>query len=147
MKRMFYRLVIALVTLAMPLGAVWAFWVLINTHVGMIHWSVHRPAWWLPLWYVLHALFVLGAEAIAVHLIGLVRTVENNPFIKKNIAALRRMGWIAIGMTAVSFGLCFYPFQTWLTPTVCGISLFAGLFAFVLADVIDAAVARRARVL
>lgn len=142
MKRIFYRTVIGLVVLAMPLGAAWAFWVLRNVQVGMIHWSAHRPAWWLPLWYVLNALFVLGAEAVAVHLIGILRTIEKTPFIKKNVAALKRMGWIAMGMTAVSFALSLYIFQTWLTPTVCGISLFAGLFAFVLADVM-----RRARVL
>jgi len=142
MKRLFYRVVTALTVLAMPVGAVYAFWVFRNVQVAMLHWAVHRPAWWLTVWYVLNALFVLGAEFVAVHLIGLMRTVEKMPFIKKNVAALKRMGWIAVGMTAVSFGLSLYPFQTWLTPTICGISLFFGLFAFVLADVVEMAVKR-----
>ena len=67
------------------------------------------------------------------------RTIGKDPFVARNVGALKRMGWVALAMAALFFLKCI-PFYTPMT-VVCGLAmLICGLFSLVLGEVFARAV-------
>lgn len=86
-------------------------------------------------------LFVIGAVAIAVTLFLMMCSLENDPFVMKNVKALRFMGFVALGMAACCILFAFVPAQAILVIFAgCGVGL-CGLFSLVLSRVFARAVA------
>ncbi len=80
-----------------------------------------------------------GALLIISDLIKMLRTVRNDPFVHKNVAALGRMGFTALAVAALFFikaALFFTP----MTAVSALVMLMCGLFSLVLAGVFDQAV-------
>ncbi len=81
---------------------------------------------------------VLGL-AIAASLISMVRTIESNPFVQKNVNILRRMGILGMVMAFLFFAKGWFYFT--IMTFGCGLLLFLmGLFAFTLCDLLHQAV-------
>ena len=57
-------------------------------------------------------LFVAGAMVIAVTLLQMMRSLDQEPFVMKNVRALRRMGFVALGMAACCCSCCL-PTRSW----------------------------------
>ena len=55
-----------------------------------------KPAWFPVLSGIIASLCILGGEFIAVTLFCMMRTLEKDPFVQKNVNALRRMGLTAL---------------------------------------------------
>lgn len=80
-----------------------------------------------------------GALLIILDLVKMLKTAEGEPFVHKNVTALRRMGFVALAESA----LFFIKTAVFFTPmtAVCGlVMLMCGLFSLVLADVFEKAV-------
>jgi len=139
------RIVTILIIVAMVGGLLFSMWIMVNVDVAMRRQlAVYgKPAWMLPLWYVLCSLFLAGAEAIAVQLLCMMRSVEKDPFVLNNVRVLHRMGMIALGMAVIGFVLSLYPLTAWLTAAISAIVLLCGLFSLVLSEVFAAAVAHK----
>lgn len=89
---------------------------------------------------ILAVLCVLGAEYIAYTLFCMMRSLEGDPFIQKNVKALRRMGFTALAIAACGFAtVLLYPilFAVFVSLPVA----MCGLFSLVLSGVFEQAVA------
>ncbi len=78
----------------------------------------------------LSALGVLALWIIA-ELILILRTISKNPFIRRNVRALRRIGIAAIGISLLFFIKCIY-YLTFLTLVCGGVFLLCALLVFTL---------------
>lgn len=93
-------------------------------------------------WAVMAFLTVMGLVALWIlgELIGVLRTVDTDPFVEGNVRAFFRMG-LAAELAGIAFFVKSTFFFTFMT-AVCGlVMLLAGLFALVLAQVFRRAVA------
>ncbi len=86
-------------------------------------------------------LFVAGAMVIAVTLLQMMRSLDQEPFVMKNVRALRRMGFVALGMAACCLLLLLLPANTIMAQLVGAAVGMCGLFSLVLAQVFERAVA------
>lgn len=134
-------LVKVLIVAAMVAG-VWLAWRILEVSVPLLARAMAgSPQWLLYGAVALGVLFVIGAEAIAVSLLGMMRTLGTDPFVHANVATLRRMGFIALGMAVCCFLLALYPISVWLAESLGGCVLLCGLFSLVLSGVFERAVA------
>ncbi len=98
------------------------------------------PAWMGIVSGVLAALEVLGGEFIAYKLWRMMRSLEEDPFVKGNVESLRTMGFVALVMGGLGLmTLCFRPVPLMVIGAlpIC----MCGLFSLVLSGVFDRAVA------
>lgn len=77
---------------------------------------------------------------IVLEMIWMLRSISNNPFIKRNVLALSRIGIILFVISAMFFAKCI-AYLTLLTMGCGFIFLLCGFFAFTLANLIRQAVA------
>ncbi len=89
----------------------------------------------------LGVLFVAGAIVIGVTLFGMMRSLGRDPFVEGNVRALRRMGFVALGMAACCLLLVLLPANTILVQFVGAAVALCGLFSLVLSRVFARAVA------
>ena len=88
----------------------------------------------------LAVLAMLGCEFIALTMFKMMRSLEQNPFVAGNVAAMRRMGFTALGVTACGLiTLAFVPAPL-LVVGALPVGL-CGLCALVLSNVFSRAVA------
>ncbi len=95
-------------------------------------------------YYLLHVILLLisgaGAIVIVFELRRMFRTVlAGSCFVRENVTSLRRMGWVSMGIaavTAVRVAVLITP----ATLIIVAVFFIAGLFSFVLAGVFDQAV-------
>lgn len=92
-------------------------------------------------WAVLAFLTAMGGVAlwILAELIGVLRTVDKDPFVEKNARAFFRMGLGAELAGLAFFIKCFFVF-TFMTAVCALVMVLSGLFALVLAQVFRRAV-------
>ena len=89
----------------------------------------------------LGVLFVIGALVIGVTLFAMMCSLDRDPFVEQNVRALRRMGFVALGMAACCLLLVLLPANTILAQVLgAGVAL-CGLFSLVLSRVFERAVA------
>ena len=79
---------------------------------------------------------------IVFEMIRMLHTVSTNPFITRNVRALKRVGLILLALSLVFFAKCFL-YNTFLTMVGVVIFFIACLFAFTLASLFSQAVAFR----
>jgi len=77
---------------------------------------------------------------IIVELLGMLRTIDKDPFVERNVVALSRMGFVAIGM-AVTFAVKCIFFVTPLTVLVSVVMILCSLFSFTMSGLFKQAVA------
>lgn len=142
-NKFLHRLVAVLIPIAMIVGLLFSLWVMANVDVAMRHVLSGQPHWYMTVWYALCIAFLIGAEMIAVQLLIMLRSVNHDPFIPSNVSALRRMGFIALGMTCIGILIGLYPLDAWLITLISAIVALCGLFSLVLAEVFAAAVAHK----
>jgi hypothetical protein len=84
----------------------------------------------------------LAAMWVLLEMIGMLRTVPRDPFVQRNVKALRRVGLAGMGIAGLFFGKCLlYP--TFLTMACGALLVLCGLFAFTLSSLFRRAVALR----
>ncbi|MCL1819333.1 MAG: DUF2975 domain-containing protein [Oscillospiraceae bacterium] len=83
-----------------------------------------------------------GGAWIALELILMLRSIPANPFVLRNVRALKRVGIILAVLAAAFGGKCFV-YNTFLTVVGTVIFILACLFAFTLASLFSQAVAFR----
>ena len=89
----------------------------------------------------LGVLFVIGAIIICVTLFIMMCSLDKDPFVRRNVLALRLMGFVALGMAACCLLLLLLPANTILAQFVgAGVAL-CGLFSLVFSGVFERAVA------
>lgn len=100
----------------------------------------NKAAWRYPVSYALMLVCFFGMEYIAWTLFGMMRTVDGDPFVERNVKALRNMGISALIVTAAAL----------LTPVFITVPLavlaalpigMCGLFSLVLSGIFKKAVA------
>lgn len=99
-----------------------------------------KPAFFTAAAGILAMLCILGAEYIAVMLYRMMRSVEKDPFVEKNVRALRNMGIAALLVMALGLlTLLLHPVPlAVLAALPVGM---CGLFSLVLSNVFEKAVA------
>lgn len=99
-----------------------------------------KPAFFTAAAGILAMLCILGAEYIAVTLYRMMRSVEKDPFVPKNVRALRNMGIAALLVMACGlFTLLLHPVPL---AVIAALPVgMCGLFSLVLANVFEKAVA------
>jgi len=88
-------------------------------------------------------LFVLGALHIGVTLYRMMCSLDGDPFVEKNVRALRRMGITALLMELCCLLLLFMPANTIFAQLIGAMVALCGLFSLVLSEVFAAAVAHK----
>jgi len=83
-----------------------------------------------------------GGAWIVLELILMLRSIPTNPFVFRNVRALKRVG-IILAVLAVAFGSKCFVYNTFLTMVGAVIFVLACLFAFTLASLFSQAVAFR----
>ena len=86
-------------------------------------------------------LFVIGAIVICVTLFVMMCSIDKDPFVRRNVRALRLMGFVALGMAACCLLLVLLPANTILAQFVGAAVALCGLFSLVLSGVFERAVA------
>jgi hypothetical protein len=99
-----------------------------------------KPAAFAVFAGVIGTLCLLGGEYIAFELLRMMRTLDGDPFVERNVLSLRRMGFVAVGIALL--GLCTLllhpvPFAVIAAAPVA----MCGLFSLVLSGVFAQAVA------
>lgn len=89
----------------------------------------------------LGVLFVIGALVIGMTLFIMMCSLDSDPFVERNVRALRRMGFVALGMAACCLLLLLLPANTILAQFVGAAVALCGLFSLVLSRVFARAVA------
>lgn len=92
-------------------------------------------------WQVMVFLTAMGLMAVWIlaELIGVLRSVDTDPFVEQNVRAFYRMGLAAEIAGAAFFVKCLVLF-TFMTAVCCIVMILAGLFALVLAQVFRRAI-------
>ena len=92
--------------------------------------------------FILTFLMILGVFGIWIvgELIGIMHTVRVDPFIKKNVSALRRIGILAV-CVATLFAVKCVLFVTFLTVVCVFLFIICGMLAFTLCSLFKQAVA------
>ena len=99
-----------------------------------------KPAWYAVLSGVIATLCILGGEFIAISLFGMMRTLKSDPFVQKNVDALRRMGTAALAIAVL--GLCTLFLHPVPLAVIAALPVaMCGLFSLVLSRVFAQAVA------
>jgi len=99
-----------------------------------------KPAWFPVLSGIIATLCILGGEFIAVTLFCMMRTLESDPFVQKNVNALRRMGLTALVIALLGLStLLLHPVP--LAVIAALPVAMCGLFSLVLSRVFAQAVA------
>ncbi len=99
-----------------------------------------KPGWQFFVSYALTVLCFLGAEYIAWTLQRMMRSLDSDPFVRQNVAALKRMGFVALGVMAC--GLATLLLQAVPLAVVFAVPIgMCGLFSLVLSGVFERAVA------
>ena len=99
-----------------------------------------KPAWFPVLSGIIATLCILGGEYIAVTLFCMMRTLEKDPFVQKNVNALRRMGLTALVIALLGLStLLLHPVP--LAVIAALPVAMCGLFSLVLSRVFAEAVA------
>ncbi len=99
-----------------------------------------KPAWFPVLSGIIATLCILGGEFIAVTLFCMMRTLEKDPFVQKNVNALRRMGFTALVIALLGLStLLLHPVP--LAVIAALPVAMCGLFSLVLSRVFAQAVA------
>lgn len=89
---------------------------------------------------IIATLCILGGEFIAVTLFCMMRTLESDPFVQKNVTALKRMGFIALAIALLGLStLLLHPVP--LAVIAALPVAMCGLFSLVLSRVFAQAVA------
>lgn len=142
MSKALNTLVKGLILLGMALGVVMAF-VLVFRILPMtstFFFKEGRPPAYTWAAGTLAVLFLCGGEYIAFVLYGMMRSLDGDPFVQRNVLALRNMGIAAFCMSAMGLStLLLHP-----VPLMALASLpvgMCGLFSLVLSGVFDKAVA------
>lgn len=88
---------------------------------------------------IIASLCIMGGEFIAYTLFGMMRTLEKDPFVRKNVDALRRMGFTALTIAVLGLStLLLHPVP--LAVIAALPVAMCGLFSLVLSRVFDQAV-------
>lgn len=99
-----------------------------------------KPVWYAVLSGVIATLCILGGEFIAFTLLGMMGTLKDDPFVQKNVDALRRMGCAAL--TIAVLGLCTLFLHPVPLAVIAALPVaMCGLFSLVLSRVFAQAVA------
>ena len=99
-----------------------------------------KPTWFPVLSGIIATLCILGGEFIAVTLFCMMRTLEKDPFVQKNVNALRRMGLTALVIALLGLStLLLHPVP--LAVIAALPVAMCGLFSLVLSRVFAQAVA------
>jgi len=99
-----------------------------------------KPVWYAVLSGVIATLCILGGEFIAFSLLGMMRTLKDDPFVQKNVDALRRMGCAALAIAVL--GLCTLFLHPVPLAVIAALPVaMCGLFSLVLSRVFAQAVA------
>ena len=99
-----------------------------------------KPVWFPMLSGIIATLCILGGEFIAVTLFCMMRTLERDPFVQKNVNALRRMGLTALVIALLGLStLLLHPVP--LAVIAALPVAMCGLFSLVLSRVFAQAVA------
>jgi len=99
-----------------------------------------KPVWFPVLSGIIATLCILGGEFIAVTLFCMMRTLEKDPFVQKNVNALRRMGLTAFAVALLGLStLLLHPVP--LAVIAALPVAMCGLFSLVLSRVFAQAVA------
>ena len=88
---------------------------------------------------IIASLCIMGGEFIAYTLLGMMRTLEKDPFVRKNVDALKRMGFPALTIAVLGLStLLLHPVP--LAVIAALPVAMCGLFSLVLSRVFDQAV-------
>jgi len=99
-----------------------------------------KPHLFAALAMAIGTLCVVGAEYIAFELMRMMRTLDGDPFVVRNVRALRRMGLVALGIALMGLStLLLHPVP--LAVIAALPVAMCGLFSLVLANVFEQAVA------
>jgi len=99
-----------------------------------------KPVWYAVLSGVIATLCILGGEYIAFKLFGMMCTLKDDPFVQKNVDALRRMGCAALAIAVL--GLCTLLLHPVPLAVIAALPVaMCGLFSLVLSRVFAQAVA------
>ncbi len=92
-------------------------------------------------WFITVFLALSGCIGlwIVAELYRVLRTIDGNPFVRRNVTALMRMGGAAFALAALFFAKCI-AYMTPMTIATAAVLLMCGLFAFVLSGVFAQAV-------
>jgi len=102
--------------------------------------SEGKPAWYAVLSGVIATLCILSGEFIAFSLFGMMCTLKSDPFVQKNVDALRRMGTAALAIAVL--GLCTLFLHPVPLAVIAALPVaMCGLFSLVLSRVFAQAVA------
>ena len=116
--------------------------IMLDTYFGVLYdaYSLH-PGYRA---FIMPFLMFVGAAGswVVLEMILMLRSVPTNPFVLRNVRALKRVGAIFAILTAVFFCKCFV-YNTFLTMVGGVIFLLACLFTFTLASLFAQAVAFR----
>ena len=87
--------------------------------------------------FILPFLMVVAVPClwVVLEMLGMMRTIPQNPFIQRNVRALHRVGILFMGLSIAFIFKCFF-FFTFLTMFCVLAFIGAGLFSFVLAALI-----------
>ena len=99
-----------------------------------------KPAVYAVLSGIIATLCLLGGESIALTLFGMMNTLNSDPFVERNVRALRRMGIVALVIALLGLGtLLLHPVP--LAVIAALPVAMCGLFSLVLSRVFAEAVA------
>ena len=99
-----------------------------------------KPAFYAVLSGIIATLCLLGGEYIALTLFGMMNTLNSDPFVERNVRALRRMGIVALVIALLGLGtLLLHPVP--LAVIAALPVAMCGLFSVVLSRVFAEAVA------
>ena len=99
-----------------------------------------KPAFYAVLSGIIATLCLLGGEYIALTLFGMMNTLSSDPFVERNVRALRRMGIVALVIALLGLGtLLLHPVP--LAVIAALPVAMCGLFSVVLSRVFAEAVA------
>ena len=99
-----------------------------------------KPAFYAVLSGIIASLCLLGGEYIALTLFGMMNTLNSDPFVERNVRALRRMGIVALVIALLGLGtLLLHPVP--LAVIAALPVAMCGLFSVVLSRVFAEAVA------
>ena len=99
-----------------------------------------KPVWYAVASGVIATLCILGAEYIAFTLFCMMRTLERDPFVQRNVDALRHMGLMALAVAVLGLStLLLHPVPLAVIAALPG--AMCGLFSLVLSRVFAQAVA------
>ncbi len=99
-----------------------------------------KPLWFATLSGVIASLCILGGEYIAFTLFCMMGTLERDPFVQKNVNALRRMGLVALVIALLGLSTLFLHPVPLAVIAVLPVAM-CGLFSLVLSRVFAQAVA------